>query len=71
MRRTSLGSGVMFMLIANVLPRLQPNWWVGFVHLGLYPAMRVGTNRKIHDIGAVAVPVLFTQNPCCFEGFSR
>lgn len=22
--------GVMFMLIANVCPRLQPNWWVGF-----------------------------------------
>lgn len=22
--------GIMFMLIANVLPRLQPNWWVGF-----------------------------------------
>lgn len=22
--------GVMFMLIANVSPRIQPNWWVGF-----------------------------------------
>jgi uncharacterized membrane protein len=22
--------GIMFMLIANMLPRLQPNWWVGF-----------------------------------------
>lgn len=22
--------GIMFMLIANVSPRLQPNWWVGF-----------------------------------------
>ncbi|GEO27816.1 hypothetical protein AAC03nite_36010 [Alicyclobacillus acidoterrestris] len=22
--------GIMFMLIANVLPRLRPNWWIGF-----------------------------------------
>jgi uncharacterized membrane protein len=22
--------GIMFMLLANILPRLQPNWWVGF-----------------------------------------
>ncbi|ODA40651.1 SdpI family protein [Desulfosporosinus sp. BG] len=22
--------GIMFMLLANVLPRIQPNWWVGF-----------------------------------------
>lgn len=22
--------GIMFMLIANVSPRIQPNWWVGF-----------------------------------------
>ena len=22
--------GIMFMLIANILPRIQPNWWIGF-----------------------------------------
>ncbi|MDR3587220.1 MAG: SdpI family protein [Desulfosporosinus sp.] len=22
--------GIMFMLMANVLPRIQPNWWIGF-----------------------------------------
>ncbi|MDR3543612.1 MAG: SdpI family protein [Desulfosporosinus sp.] len=22
--------GIMFILLANILPRLQPNWWVGF-----------------------------------------
>ncbi|GGL50933.1 immunity protein SdpI [Sporolactobacillus putidus] len=30
MRLAPTAFGIMFMLIANVLPRLQPNWWVGF-----------------------------------------
>jgi uncharacterized membrane protein len=29
MRFASTAYGIMFMLIANVLPRLQSNWWVG------------------------------------------
>ena len=29
MRLAPTAYGIMFMLIANVLPRIQPNWWVG------------------------------------------
>lgn len=29
MRFASTAYGIMFMLIANVLPRLRPNWWIG------------------------------------------
>lgn len=30
MRFVPTAVGIMFMLIANVSPRIQPNWWVGF-----------------------------------------
>ncbi|MDP4126936.1 MAG: SdpI family protein [Bacillota bacterium] len=30
MRFVPTAIGIMFMLIANILPRIQPNWWVGF-----------------------------------------
>lgn len=29
MRFAPTAYGIMFMLIANVLPRLRPNWWIG------------------------------------------
>ena len=29
MRFVMTALGIMFMLIANVLPRLRPNWWIG------------------------------------------
>lgn len=29
MRLALTAYGIMFMLIANVLPRIQPNWWIG------------------------------------------
>jgi len=29
MRLIPTAFGIMFMLIANVLPRIQPNWWIG------------------------------------------
>ena len=30
MRFAPTAIGIMFMLIANISPRIQPNWWVGF-----------------------------------------
>lgn len=30
MRFVPTAIGIMFMLIANVSPRIQPNWWIGF-----------------------------------------
>ncbi|EPZ49181.1 SdpI family protein [Alicyclobacillus acidoterrestris] len=30
MRFIPTAIGIMFMLIANVLPRIHPNWWIGF-----------------------------------------
>ncbi|KLU63374.1 immunity protein SdpI [Peptococcaceae bacterium CEB3] len=30
MRLAPTAIGIMFMLIANISPRIQPNWWIGF-----------------------------------------
>lgn len=48
--------GIMFMLIANVLPRLRPNWWVG-IRTPWTLSSEASWNRTHRLAGQLGIPI--------------
>lgn len=70
--------GIMFMLMANILPCIQPNWWIGF--RTPWTLLSAESWNRTHRLGGkLGIPAGILNNSCldftnklCDEvGYSR